>query len=277
MKSEIIERLGQADLLLPALIAEGLAANDRVKLRLSVLQAATHRACEPTGARFDLTGECRAAGVDHVALEALVNRATLSVSQRISAPGLGSLGAAIWDDVATMIRAVKAGDQQEGNKADERLSAIRALTPFGASDDVELRQVTRLTGLSDGGGDSLHRLVMDLHKALNRLAAGSRGRNVRGRARLRIAARGSAGGRSIHARGRGDREAQVRSSRIGDDRDASGRTAYDPERYRRDRRACRGDRRRAGRRHRHVHRRASGARKIPYRTIPQFPRSVERT
>jgi hypothetical protein len=33
MKSEIIERLGQADLLLPALIAEGLTANDRVKLR----------------------------------------------------------------------------------------------------------------------------------------------------------------------------------------------------------------------------------------------------
>jgi uncharacterized protein Yka (UPF0111/DUF47 family) len=28
-----------------------------------------------------------------------------------------------------------------------------------------------LTGLSEGGGDSLHRLVMDLHKALNRLAA----------------------------------------------------------------------------------------------------------
>jgi hypothetical protein len=36
MKSEIIEQLGQADLLLPALIAEGLTANDRVKLRLGV-------------------------------------------------------------------------------------------------------------------------------------------------------------------------------------------------------------------------------------------------
>jgi hypothetical protein len=36
MKSKIIERLGQADILLPALIAEGLAANDRVKAGLSV-------------------------------------------------------------------------------------------------------------------------------------------------------------------------------------------------------------------------------------------------
>ena len=116
MKSEIIERLGQADLLLPSRVAEGLAANDRVKLRLSVLQAAMHRACEPTNARFDLTDECRAAGVDPVALEALVNHATLSVGDRISAPGLGSLATAIWDDAEAMIHAVGAGDKDQADQ-----------------------------------------------------------------------------------------------------------------------------------------------------------------
>ena len=69
MKSEIIERLGQTDILLPALIAEGLAANDRVKARLSVLQAAGRHARDPHGVRFDLTDECRAAGIDPVAME----------------------------------------------------------------------------------------------------------------------------------------------------------------------------------------------------------------
>ncbi len=171
MKSEIIEQLGQLDLLLPSLIAEGLAANDRVKARLSVLQAAAHRAREPKGARFDLTGECRAAGIDDVALETLVNRASMSVGERISAPGLGSLGAAIWDDLATMSRAVKAGDPVQGDKAVERLSAIQRSASFGSSDEVELAEIARLIGLSDGDGDSLHRLVIDLHKALNRLAA----------------------------------------------------------------------------------------------------------
>ncbi|MGA3308141.1 MAG: hypothetical protein ABSD08_05950 [Xanthobacteraceae bacterium] len=171
MKSEIIERLGQFDLLLPSLITEGLAANDRVKVRLSVLQAAAHRAPEPKSARFDLTGECRAAGIDAVALETLVNRASITVGERISAPSLGSLGTAIWDDVATMIRAVKAGDRAQGDKAAERLAAIQASVSFGSSDDVELAKIARLTGLSDGDGDSLHRLVMDLHKALNRLGA----------------------------------------------------------------------------------------------------------
>jgi hypothetical protein len=35
MKSQIIEQLGQADILLPSLAAEGLAANDRIKVRMS--------------------------------------------------------------------------------------------------------------------------------------------------------------------------------------------------------------------------------------------------
>ena len=140
MKSEIIEELGQFDLLLPSLIAEGLAANDRVKARLSVLQAAAQRAREPLAARFDLAGECRAAGIDAMALETLVNRAALPVGERISAPGLGSLGAAIWDDVATMIRAVKAGDPGQGDRAAQRLAAIQASVPFGAADDIGARR-----------------------------------------------------------------------------------------------------------------------------------------
>ncbi|HMK69358.1 MAG TPA: hypothetical protein VK442_00155, partial [Xanthobacteraceae bacterium] len=171
MKSEIIEELGQFDLLLPSLIADGLAANDRLKARLSILQAAAHRARQPGGPRFELAGECRAAGIDDVTLETLVNRAFLLNDARFSAPGLASLGAAIWDDAAAMIRAAKAGDPAQGDKAAARLAAIQAATSLGASDDVALAEVAALTALAEGGGDSLHRLVMDLHKALNQLAA----------------------------------------------------------------------------------------------------------
>ena len=59
LKTEIIEGLGQTDLLLPSLIAEGLAANDRVKVRLSILQAAARRVRDPQAKRFDLENECR--------------------------------------------------------------------------------------------------------------------------------------------------------------------------------------------------------------------------
>ena len=171
MKSEIIEQLGQIDLLLPSLIAEGLAANDRVKLRLSILQAAARRARDPKNARFDMARECRDAGLDQVAMETLVNRATLA-GDRISAPGLANLGIAIWNDMEAMLRAVKTGDGASAEPAAARLAAIRESAPFSSSDDVALGQIFRLTELSDrDNGDSLHGLIMDLHKALNRLAA----------------------------------------------------------------------------------------------------------
>ena len=59
MKSEIVEQLRQSDLLLPLRIAEGLAANDRVKVRLSALQAAACRAQDPDGEKFALAEECQ--------------------------------------------------------------------------------------------------------------------------------------------------------------------------------------------------------------------------
>jgi len=171
MKSEIIEQLGQTDLLLPSRIAEGLAANNRVKARLSVLQAAAGRARDPHGVRFDLGEECRAAEIDPVAMETLVNRASLPAEGRMTAPGLGSLRAAIWDDVTTMARAVKAGDAASGDRALERLAALAGAAPLDSRDEVELAQIARLTAISGADGDSLHRLVVDLHKMLNGLAA----------------------------------------------------------------------------------------------------------
>jgi hypothetical protein len=71
MKSKIIERLGERDILLPALIAQGLSANDRVKVRLSVLQAAARHARDPAEVRFDMREECRATSLDLVAMETL--------------------------------------------------------------------------------------------------------------------------------------------------------------------------------------------------------------
>jgi hypothetical protein len=171
MKSEILEQLGQTDILLPSRINEGLAANDRIKARLSVLQAAARHARNPNGIRFDLTDECRAVGIDPVPLEMLVNRASLLAGERIAAPGLGNLKTAIWADVTAMAEAVAKGDTAAGDAARARLIAIKAAGGSEAPDEVELAQIGKLTGLSATGDDSLHRVVMDLHKTLNHLSA----------------------------------------------------------------------------------------------------------
>ncbi|MFG1423731.1 hypothetical protein [Roseixanthobacter liquoris] len=171
MKTEIIERLGQGDILLPALIAEGLHANDQVKARLSVLQGAGRHARDPRGAPFDLAEECRAAGLDVAAMEALVGEATLLPEGRVHAPGAGDLGLAIWNDVETMARCVAAGDKAEGDAGLARLAGLKAALPLGVGDTLDLALIAQLTSLSEHGAESLHRLVMDLHKALNRLSA----------------------------------------------------------------------------------------------------------
>ncbi len=81
-----------------------------------------------------------------------------------------------------MLRPIKAGDAAEGGKALERLTALKGAASQQAADTLELAHIAKLTRISASGGDSLHRLVMDLHKALNRLSAGARGRITGGRA-----------------------------------------------------------------------------------------------
>jgi uncharacterized protein Yka (UPF0111/DUF47 family) len=171
MKTQIIEQLGQADILLPALVAEGLAANDRIKVRMSALQAAAHHAQEPDRPASDLGVESQTAGIAPAAIATLIGGAHMIGRDRLAAPNLAKLMKEIQDDATTMIRAVEAGVPDDGKKASARLDAIRSAGLLDAVSGIELSRIARLTGVAEVAGDSLHRLVMDLHKQLNRLAA----------------------------------------------------------------------------------------------------------
>ncbi len=171
MKSQIIEELGQAEILLPSLVAEGLAANDRIKVRMSALQAAARHAQEPARPATDLHVECRAAGIAPAALATLIGGSHLAGNGRIAAPNLARLMKEISDDAATMVRAVKAGKLSESEALATRLATIGTAGLLEAANEIEIARVATLTGITQDGADSLHRLVMDLHKALNRLAA----------------------------------------------------------------------------------------------------------
>jgi uncharacterized protein Yka (UPF0111/DUF47 family) len=171
MKSLIIRELGQADILLPTLVMEGLAANDRIKVRMSALQAALRHAQYPDVPATDLSIESRAAGIAPAPLAVLIGGARLTGDDRMAAPKLAELMKDIRDDALTMIHAVAAGKAVDGDAATTRLAAIDAAGLLVPAEKVELTRVSRLTGVTEEAGDSLHRLVMDLHKALNRLAA----------------------------------------------------------------------------------------------------------
>jgi hypothetical protein len=172
MKTRIIEHLGQADVLLPSLVAEGLAANDRIKVRMSALQAAAEHAGDPVRPPPDLTTECHSADIDPAAVVCLVSGATLSADGRMTAPNLVELGKDMLGDLSAMTRAVSAGAPAEGKAAVDRISALKLQDRLASLVEITPTEIAQLTGLSQGGDDSLHRVVMDLHKSLNRLAVG---------------------------------------------------------------------------------------------------------
>lgn len=103
-------------------------------------------------------------------MRTLISGAHVTLTGAIEAPGLAKLGEALLADVAAMIKAVTAGEADTGKAADARLTAMRSGLGLG-EDGIAPFAIAKMTAVESGERDSLHRLVMDLHKALNRLAA----------------------------------------------------------------------------------------------------------
>src|SRR3974390_2341382 len=103
MKSQIIKELGQAEILLPALVREALTANDRIKVRMSALQAAARHAQPPHLPAPDLALESRAAGIALATLATLIAGAPLLGEGRMAAPNLAEVMKDIREDAVTMI------------------------------------------------------------------------------------------------------------------------------------------------------------------------------
>ncbi|MFD2182071.1 hypothetical protein [Rhodoplanes azumiensis] len=172
MKTRIIAHLGQSEILLPSLIAEALAANDRAKLRMSVLQAVAQQARRPGGPVPDLVVEARAAGLDAQALRGLVLGARAGPGELVAAPGLDRLKADLVADGEAMIAPLAAADPAAGAAATARLERVAADLAAPGPDQIALADIAHLTAAPhDRDDDTLHRLVMDLHREINRLAA----------------------------------------------------------------------------------------------------------
>ena len=180
---------------------------------MSALQAAAHHAREPDHPATDLQVECHAAGIAPAALATLIGGAHLAGDGRIAAPNLARLMKEIHDDAATMLRAVAAGKPAEGETMNVRLVAMRAAGLLEAANDIEIARVAKLTGVTEGGGDSLHRLVMDLHKALNRLAANCAEEIVGGAHVFGLHAEDRARGGKFHAGAQRDPRPEIQPSR----------------------------------------------------------------
>jgi hypothetical protein len=102
-KSEIVARLGESAVLLPGLVAAALAANDRIKLRLTLLQEAAAHLENPQRPVQDFTAERQAADLAAADFDRLVTGACALTEGRGILPGAAPLIASLRADLAVML------------------------------------------------------------------------------------------------------------------------------------------------------------------------------
>lgn len=169
-KLAIVEALGESALLLPSLISTALAANDRLKIRLSLLQEAAARVHGQRGGP-DFADERRAVGLDDADFGEFLLGARPLDGQIFLAPGAEKLALGFGEDLDAMLAPLTVAATEDSAALAERLRNLRQGLPDFAEDRVGEAQIRALADARRDGPDSLHLLVMDLHRALNRLAA----------------------------------------------------------------------------------------------------------
>lgn len=105
-KGQALATLGQRGLLLPVWVKAALAANDRLKLYLTVLQAAASHAEHPQRDAIDLSHELAAAGVATASWLHDLPAGASRLDDALIVPELERLVACLRDDLATMARPV---------------------------------------------------------------------------------------------------------------------------------------------------------------------------
>lgn len=163
MKSQVLEAIGEKELNRSSQIEAALAANARIKYYFSLLQTAAAHADHPQQPADSLSHERLSCGVEDRALDDLVANARRE-NECYRMPGVVTILQRIVHDVRTMAEPALA-------ETNARLERLLAQFPQPHDDLVEPSAIDQLTRAAGGDTDSLHRFVMDLHKALNAMQA----------------------------------------------------------------------------------------------------------
>ncbi|TIQ34944.1 MAG: DUF47 family protein [Mesorhizobium sp.] len=168
-KTAVVAALGQTELLRPAWIKAALAANDRLKFYLTVLQAARAQADHSGTAQLDLHREYSSAHIDAPWIIELPASAYLEAST-LHLANLPKLAQKLRDDLCIMARPIQGSAEDPDLTLSARVDRwCRWVDRLGT--EIDPAQLKALTSGKRGDEDSFHLLVMDLHKALNHLAA----------------------------------------------------------------------------------------------------------
>ncbi len=168
-KAEIIAELGEQAILLPALVQQALVANDRIKYYFSLLQTARQRADHPGQTPSTLREEREAAGIDDPALDGVVAGALRHGKGLYRVPHLDRILQATRVACEEMLRPLVVSDTPGADVLRSRQEALLDAVREDAPDEIDGDRIKAITSGDRAAGDSLHLLVMDLHRELNGL------------------------------------------------------------------------------------------------------------
>ncbi|MBT9502594.1 MAG: phosphate transport regulator [Burkholderiaceae bacterium] len=167
-KTQAVVSLGQHRLMLPVWVKAALAANDRLKVYLTVLQAAASQAKHPGREAPDLSREMASAGLPAAWLTELPVVAR-RVDDELVIADLQRLVSGLADDLVIMARPALE-TAPEGGELQARVKQWLAWLSDLPTDRLTDAQFDGLTQGHRGKADSLHLLVMDLHRQINKLS-----------------------------------------------------------------------------------------------------------
>jgi hypothetical protein len=160
MKNQILQAIGESRLRRPAELSAALAANNRLKYYFSLLQMAGQHAEYPDQFVDSLRRERLAAGVDDASLDEIAS-ASRRQDGRYSIQGCAKLLERITQDLR-----VTATPLLTNGVFAHRLERLLAALPVPQDECIAARAVSEITRAGRKKSDSVHQLVMDLHKAL---------------------------------------------------------------------------------------------------------------
>jgi uncharacterized protein Yka (UPF0111/DUF47 family) len=170
-KTRIVAALGEFRLQLPALLNEALAANDRAKFRLTLLQTAKAHADAPEVVFNDLHIERLSCGIVDSSYDNVVAGTVMRTSDNYEMPLVSELCSSLHGDIMAMIAPFEAAQKTEARLYQQRLERLSPHLWSGKDSTITGESINSLTLGTPDHGDSVHLLIMDMHRSLNRLQA----------------------------------------------------------------------------------------------------------
>jgi len=168
-KSGIIRELGENGLLLPEMVNSGLTANDQVKYFFTLLQTAQLHSDHPNLEYTNLSREREAAGIESDIFDRVVAGSKMTVPQVYQVPELGTILGEVKRCFHVMQLPIAKNGLPETEDYDMRMKNLLAKLPDSHEEEISARTIAGITLGDPGGPDSLHHLLMDMHKSLNNL------------------------------------------------------------------------------------------------------------